>query len=308
VDALKRAKEDVRGATLYVTLEPCRHYGKTPPCTDAIIESKIGRVVIGMLDPDPKMRGESVKLLEQRGIKTTVGVLESECRDLNEKYIKHRTSGIPYVTIKFAQTLDGRIATAQGSSRWIASPPSLKLAHKLRATNDAILAGVNNVIKDDPELTTRLVKGRNPLRIILDSTLRIPLDAKVLTRQDAARTIVAATPAATKEKRAALQKMGVEVLTIPADKDGRVDLKKLLKTLGGREITSLLVEGGGEVITSFLRLGLADKVVAIIAPKILGKGTDTIGELNITDLSKAKKLTFKRVYKSGVDIVVEGRK
>jgi diaminohydroxyphosphoribosylaminopyrimidine deaminase/5-amino-6-(5-phosphoribosylamino)uracil reductase len=306
VDALKHAKEDVAGATLYVTLEPCRHYGKTPPCTDAIIKSKIGRLVIGMLDPDPRMQGGSVKLLEQKGIKTTVGVLESDCFKLNEKYIKHRTSGVPYVTIKFAQTLDGRIATAQGNSRWIASPPSLKLAHKLRATNDAILAGVNNVIKDDPELTTRLVKGRNPLRIILDSKLRIPLDAKVLTAQDKAKTIVAATPAAAKEKRAALQKMGIEILIVPADKDGRVDLKKLLNTLGGREITSLLVEGGGEVFTSFLRLGLWDKVVAIIAPKILGKGTDTVGELNITDLSKALKLKFTRVYRSGEDIVVEG--
>jgi diaminohydroxyphosphoribosylaminopyrimidine deaminase/5-amino-6-(5-phosphoribosylamino)uracil reductase len=308
VDALKKAKESVAGTTLYVTLEPCRHYGKTPPCTDAIIKSKIGRLVIGMLDPDPRMKGESIKLLNQKGIKTTVGVLEADCLALNEKYIKHRTKGIPYITLKWAQTLDGRITTAKGQARWISSPESLKLAHQLRATNDAILVGVSTVAKDNPELTTRLVKGRNPLRIVLDSTLRIPLDAKVLQNQNKAKTLVAATPHAVKAKLAALQKLGIEVLLVPPDIQGRVDIKKLLKTLGEREITSLLVEGGGEVITSFLRLGLADKVVAIVAPKILGKGTDAVGDLNITDLAKTYKLTIERVHKSGVDIVAEGRK
>jgi len=307
VDALKHAEEDVSGSTLYVTLEPCRHFGKTPPCTDAIIKSKIAKVVIGMLDPDPKMRGESIKLLDQKGIETVVGVLEDKARALNETYIKHRTTGLPYVTVKFAQTLDGRIAAANGSSRWISSPESLKLAHKLRATHDAILAGIGNVLKDNPELTTRLVKGRNPVRVILDSKLRIPLDAKVLTNQKAARTLVAATPYADKAKLAALQAMGIEVLFTPPDARGRVDLNQLLKSLGERDISSLLVEGGGEVITSFLRLGLVDRLVAIIAPKIMGKGINAVGELNITDLSKALKLSSVKTYRSGVDIVVEGR-
>jgi diaminohydroxyphosphoribosylaminopyrimidine deaminase/5-amino-6-(5-phosphoribosylamino)uracil reductase len=307
VDALKKARESVAGATLYVTLEPCRHYGKTPPCTDAIIESKIDRVVIGMLDPDPRMKGESVKLLNQKGIKTTVGVLEADCLTLNEKYIKHRTTRTPFVTLKWAQTLDGRIATAQGSSRWISSPESLKLAHRLRAANDAILVGVSTVIKDNPELTTRLVKGRNPLRVILDSALGILLDAKILKNQDKAKSLVVSTPLADKQKFAALQKMGIEVLITPPDKQGRVDIEKLLKILGERDITSLLVEGGGEVITSFLRLGLADKVVAIIAPKILGQGTDAVGDLNIADLAKAYNLTVEKVYRSGLDIVMEGR-
>jgi len=307
VDAFKHAQEDVAGATMYVTLEPCRHFGKTPPCTDAIIKNKIGKVVIGMADPDPKMRGESVKLLNQHGIETVVGVLEDACRALNAKYIKHRTTGLPYVTIKFAQTLDGRIAAANGSSRWIASPPSLKLAHKLRAEHDAILAGIKNILVDNPELTTRLVKGRSPTRVILDSKLRIPLDAKVLANQDKAKTLVAATPAANKERLAALEKMGIEVLVIPADAAGRVDLAKLLQTLGARDISSVLVEGGGEVYTSFLKAGLADKVVGIIAPKILGKGTDTIRDLAITDINKALKLTFTKVYRSGEDIVVEGK-
>jgi diaminohydroxyphosphoribosylaminopyrimidine deaminase / 5-amino-6-(5-phosphoribosylamino)uracil reductase len=306
VDAFKHAQEDVAGAALYVTLEPCRHFGKTPPCTDAIIQNKIARVVIGTLDPDEKMRGGSVKLLEEKGIKVTVGVIEDECRALNEKYLKHRTTGLPYVTLKWAQTLDGRIGIANGSSSRFTSPPSLKFAHKLRAEHDAILVGVTTVINDDPELTTRLVKGSSPLRIILDSKLRIPLTAKVLTNQDKAKTIIAATPAANKERLSALGKIGIAVLTVPADAQGRVDLKKLLKTLGARNITSLLVEGGGQVITSFLRLGLADKTVAIIAPKILGKGADAVGDLNITDLAKAYKLKFNKVYRSGDDVVVEG--
>jgi len=307
VDALKHAVEDVAGATLFVTLEPCRHYGKTPPCTDAIIKSKIGRVVIGMLDPDPRMMGESVKLLQENGIKTTVGVLEAECLTLNEKYITHRTTGRPYVTLKWTQTLDGKIAAARGSSSRFTSPPSLKLAHRLRAGHDAILVGVGTVIKDNPELTTRLVKGRNPRRIILDSHLRIPLEAKVLSNQDKAKTLVATTTSAPQQKLAALEAMGVEVLIVPPDTDGRVDLPKLLKTLGSRDISSLLVEGGAAVITSFLRLGLPDKLVVIIAPKILGAGTDAVRNLNITDLARAYKLTFDKVYRSGTDMVVEGR-
>jgi diaminohydroxyphosphoribosylaminopyrimidine deaminase/5-amino-6-(5-phosphoribosylamino)uracil reductase len=308
VDALQRAEEDVAGATLYVTLEPCRHWGKTPPCTDAIIKAKISKVVVGMLDPFPEMQGKSIALLKKKGIATTVGVLEDDCRALNEVYLKYITSGLPYVTVKWAQTLDGKIATVKGDSKWISSPESLKLAHKLRVTHDAILVGVNTVVKDDPELTTRLVKGRNPVRVILDSHLRIPPGAKVLNNQSAARTLVASTPAAPKEKLVALKKMGIEVLTIPPDSAGRVDLKALLKTLAQRQISSVLVEGGAETITSFLRLGLADKIIAIIAPRLMGADLSAVGDLNITEVSQAFKLTFTRVYRSGEDIVVEGRK
>jgi riboflavin-specific deaminase-like protein len=170
------------------------------------------------------------------------------------------------------------------------------------------MVGVGTMLADNPELTVRLVKGRNPTRIILDSRLRIPLDAKVLTNQENARTLVAATPAAPEAKLAALRRMGIEVLIVPPDKQGKVDLMQLLKTLGQRQISSLLVEGGAETITSFLGLNLVDKIIAIIAPKIMGKGTDAVGELNITDVSKALKLSFERVYRSGEDIVVEGRK
>jgi diaminohydroxyphosphoribosylaminopyrimidine deaminase/5-amino-6-(5-phosphoribosylamino)uracil reductase len=307
VDALKNAGEDVTGSTLYVTLEPCRHRGKTPPCTDAIIKAKIAKVVVCMLDPFPEMRGKSIELLNQHGIETAVGVLEKECRALNEVYLKWVTTGLPYVTVKWAQTLDGKIATAQGRSRWISSPASLKLAHRLRATHDAILVGVNTVLKDNPELTTRLVKGRNPVRVILDSRLRIPLDSKVLSNQSAAKTLVPSTSAAPEEKLAALKNMGIEVLTLPPDSSSRVDLKALLKTLAQRQISSVLVEGGAGVITSFLRLALADKIICIIAPKIMGTGTAPIADLNITDVTQSLKMTFTKVYRSGEDIVVKAK-
>jgi len=307
VDAIKHAAADVSGATMYVTLEPCTHYGKTPPCVDAIVRANIGRVVIGTLDPFPEMQGRSLEILKRHRIETVVGVLEDECRALNKVYLKYTSTGMPFVTVKFAQTLDGRIATAAGASRWISSPPSRRIAHRLRARHDAILVGVGTVLADDPELTTRLVPGRNPVRVVLDSRLSIPLEARVLKDQPAARTLVAAAPAADKEKAAALAKMDIEVLTVPPDAAGRVDIGVLMKTLAERQISSVLVEGGAAAITSFLRLGLADKLVVFIAPKVLGKGTDSVGELNITDISKTLNLTYEKVYRSGEDIVVEAR-
>ncbi len=307
VDALKHAAEDVSGATMYVTLEPCTHYGKTPPCVDAIVRAKISRVVIGTLDPFPEIQGKSLEILKRHGIETTAGVLEDECRALNEVYLKYTATGMPFVTVKFAQTLDGRIATASGASRWISSPPSRRIAHRLRSRHDAILAGVGTVLADNPELTTYLVPGRNPTRVILDSKLRIPLDSRVLANQEAARTLVAATPAADKEKLAFLRIMGIEVLTVPPDDQGRVDISELLKMLAQRQISSVLVEGGGKIITSFLRLGLADRLVVFIAPKVLGKGTDSVNELNITDLNKALKLSINRIYRSDDDIIIEAK-
>jgi diaminohydroxyphosphoribosylaminopyrimidine deaminase/5-amino-6-(5-phosphoribosylamino)uracil reductase len=305
VDAFKHAKENVAGATLYVTLEPCCHYGKTPPCVDAVIKNKIGRVVIGMLDTDKRVCGKSIRMLEEKGIGVEAGVLESECRTLNEKYVKHRSTGMPFVTLKWAQSLDGKIATATGSSTWITSPPSLKLAHRLRSTHDAILVGVGTVLKDNPELTTRLVKGRNPLRVVLDSNLKIPADVKIFKNLGKAPTLLATTAWDAKEKLEERRVLGLDVEIIPPNADGRVDLKELLKKLGERGISSLLVEGGAETITSFLRLGLEDRVIAIIAPKIMGKGTDAVGELNITDANQALKLTVTRMYRSGADIVIE---
>jgi len=307
VNAFQNARESLNGATLYVTLEPCSYYGKMPPCVDAIIQNHIGRVIIGTLDPNPKVNGRGVAILNQHGIATKVGVLEAECRDINEAHFKYMTTGLPLVTLKFAQTLDGRIATTTGDSRWISSDKFRRLAHQLRATSDAVMVGIDTVLADNPQLTVRLVKGRNPTRVILDSRLRIPLDAEVVKSQEIAPTIIATTSHADEKKLSRLREMGIEVLIIPEGEIGEVDLKNLLHSLGKREISSVLVEGGAGVITSLLRQNLADKLVIAVAPRIMGKGIEAVGELNIREVSQTLKLSFRKVYKVGEDLVIEAR-
>jgi diaminohydroxyphosphoribosylaminopyrimidine deaminase/5-amino-6-(5-phosphoribosylamino)uracil reductase len=307
IKAIESARGDIGGATMYVTLEPCCHYGKTPPCVDAIIQNNIGRVVIGTLDPNPTVNGKSVEILRQQGIETRAGVLEEECRSLNEAHFKYMTTGIPLVTVKFAQTLDGRIATSTGNSQWISSPASQRLAHKLRTYYDAIMVGIGTILVDNPQLTVRLVKGRNPTRVVMDSKLSIPLEAKVLTQQESAPTIIATTSGANNEKLSALRQMGIEVLVIRKDEKGEVDPGHLLEMLGQRGISSVLVEGGAETITSLLRLNLVDRLVAIVAPKLMGKGIEAVGELDITDVSQTLKLTFSKVRRVGEDLVIEAR-
>lgn len=307
INAIENAREDTGEATLYVTLEPCCYHGKTPPCVEAIIQNNIGKVVIGTLDPNPRVSGQSVEILRQQGIDTRVGVIEEECRSLNEAHFKYMATGIPLVTVKFAQTLDGRIATVTGNSQWISSAESQRLAHRLRTLNDAVMVGVGTILADNPQLTVRLVKGRNPTRIILDSGLRIPLNAKVLTNQESATTIMAATSGADDERLSALRRMGIEVLVIREDEQGEVDLRHLLGILGQRGISSILVEGGAETITSLLRLNLVDRLVVIVAPKLMGKGIEAVGELNITDVSQTLKLSYSRTYRVGEDLVIEAR-
>jgi len=308
IAAFKKARESIGGATLYVTLEPCCHTGKkTPPCTDAIIREKIGRVVIGTLDPNPKVNGKGVKILNEHGIETKVGVLEDECRALNEAYFTYMKTGLPFVTIKFAQTLDGRIAAAGGRSQWISGEEFRKLAHRLRATHDAVMVGIDTVLADDPELTVRLVRGRNPTRIILDSRLRMPLIARVVKTAGAASVIIATTAHADEHKLSVLHAKGIEVIVVPSDKAGQVDLKELLILLAQRGISSVLVEGGARVITSFLKQNLVNKLVIAIAPKIMGKGIEAVGDLQARDVSQALKLTFIKVYRLGDDVVVEAR-
>ena len=292
IDALRNARENVAGSTIYVTLEPCGYYGKTPPCTDALIGNKIKRVVIGVLDPNPQVNGKGVEILKQHGIETRVGVLEEECRRLNESHFKYITTGLPLVTLKFAQTLDGRIATATGKSQWLSSEKFRRLAHQLRATNDAVMAGIGTVLADDPQLTVRLVRGRQPTRIILDSRLRIPLEARVIKSRELAPVIIATTPRADEKKISLLRNKGIEVLVIYEDETGGVDLKELLKTLGERGISSVLVEGGAGVITSLLRQNLVDKVITAIAPRIMGKGIEAVGELNLREVNQTLALSF----------------
>ncbi|HRT26947.1 MAG TPA: bifunctional diaminohydroxyphosphoribosylaminopyrimidine deaminase/5-amino-6-(5-phosphoribosylamino)uracil reductase RibD [Syntrophales bacterium] len=307
INALERASEAARGSTVYITLEPCTHYGKTPPCVDRLIEARPARVVIGTTDPNPLVSGKGVKTLEKQGIETVVGVLEESCRALNEAYFHFMHTGRPFVTVKFAQSLDGRVATVTGNSRWISSGPSLRLAHRERSLHDAVLVGVGTVLQDDPELTVRLVRGRNPLRVILDSRLRTPLGAKVLKDQDRAKTLVVTTRLGSREKRDELHRVGLETLSLPRGRDGGVSLGRLLDELGKRGVSSLLVEGGSGVITTFLREKRAQRLLAVIAPKIIGKGVETVGDLGIEQVSNALPLYFRKVSRVGDDVVIDAR-
>ncbi|MCX7634217.1 MAG: bifunctional diaminohydroxyphosphoribosylaminopyrimidine deaminase/5-amino-6-(5-phosphoribosylamino)uracil reductase RibD [Syntrophales bacterium] len=306
INALEAAREDVAGATLYVTLEPCSHYGRTPPCAERLVSVRPARVVMGTLDPNPLVAGRGRELLKQHGIATTVGVLETACRRLNAPFFKYITTGIPYVTVKFAQSIDGRIATKTGSSRWISSPPSLRFAHELRRAHDAVLVGVGTVLADDPELTVRLVKGRSPLRLVVDSRLRLSPEAKVVT-DGKAPTMVVTTPDAPEGMRGALMARGIEVLTVAAAPDGQVDLKALLAVLGKRGITSLLVEGGSAVLTTVIKERLADRLIIVVAPKLVGDGLPPVGDLGIVTMDEALHFPQAVVRRRGVDTIYDIR-
>ena len=308
INAIEDAGGDVEGATLYVTLEPCCHQPKhTPPCVDALIKNGISRVVLGTLDPNPLVNGKGSDALRTRGVKVALGVMGEECAQLNEPYFKHITTGLPLVTIKWAQTLNGRIATMDGISQWISSPPSLRLAHRLRRVNDAVMVGIGTVLADDPKLTTRLVEGRSPIPVIVDSVLRIPLDSQVLHQRRRARVIIATTTKANAGKVLRLKQAGVDVVVVGEDVKGQVDLSKLLEELGKKGITSILVEGGAALITSLLRQGLADRAVVFVAPKILGEGLGAVGNIGVKDIAKAVPLRDMTVRRLGEDLIVEGR-
>jgi len=308
VNALAAAREPVAGSTLYVTLEPCSHHGKTPPCVHRIIDAGITRVVIAVVDPNPLVSGRGIETLMRHGIETTEGILEEQARALNESFFTSMTRGTPFVTVKFAQTLDGRIAAKNGHSRWISCPRSLTFAHCLRATHDAVLVGIGTVLTDNPQLTVRRVKGHNPLRIVLDSHLQIPLNASILMEQDTAKTLIITTENASPEKKRTLEKRNIEVLVCPGNESGRVSLTDLMTRLGNRGITSLLLEGGSQVITAAIKKGLFDRIVAIIAPKILGQGIATIGDLGMTSMKDARSLTIRRISRSGADIIIDLRR
>ena len=307
INAINHATEPIKGATVYINLEPCTHHGKTPPCVESIIAAKPARVVIGALDANSIVAGKGIEALKRHGVKTTVGILEKSCTELNERFFKFMRTGIPFVTLKFAQSIDGRIATASGHSRWISSEQSLKFAHALRSHHDAVLVGSGTLSKDDPELTVRLSRGRNPLRVVVDSHLHISPDARILKDQDKARTIVATTNYADREKRARLTDLGIEVLAVDTDKDRRVDLMRLLMELGKRNISSVLVEGGADIITSMLMEQLPDRVIIIIAPKIVGKGIEAIGDLGIKNINESLRLAYRKVRRLGDDLIIDGR-
>ncbi len=269
--ALEKAGEKAAGATLFINLEPCNHHGRTGPCTEAIIKAGIGRVVIAMQDPNPRVSGRGTARLQEAGIKVREGVLEQKARHLNETYIKYITAKLPYVSVKVAMSLDGKIATPSGESHWITGEKARQFVHRLRDHTDVIMVGIETVIKDNPRLTTRLESGagHDPVRVIVDSSARLSLDAKVIESGSTAKTILAVTAKAPKDKCRALKAKGVEVMELPED-SGRVDLKALMKELAARELSAVLVEGGGTLNYSMLEQGLIDKLFIFVAPLIIG--------------------------------------
>ncbi|MGA2152287.1 MAG: bifunctional diaminohydroxyphosphoribosylaminopyrimidine deaminase/5-amino-6-(5-phosphoribosylamino)uracil reductase RibD, partial [Geobacteraceae bacterium] len=268
IHALARAGERARNADVYVTLEPCGHFGKTPPCADALIEAGVARVYAGMVDPNPRVKGQGLERLRLAGIIAVAGIMENACRVVNEPFIKHVTTGLPFVIMKSALTMDGKSATAGGDARWITNERSRRFVHKLRSRVDAIMVGVGTVIADDPLLTSRIPGGKDPLRVVVDSTLRIPLDARLLYLESAAGTVVA-TVNDDAAAVARIRERGAEVL-ICREKNGRVDLHDLLARLGAMTVQSLLLEGGSTLAGEALRLGLIDKVMLFFAPKLVG--------------------------------------
>lgn len=299
--------EESRGGTLFVNLEPCSHFGKTPPCTDTIIQSGIECVVVGTADPNPAVKGKGIQKLKEAGIAVKIGVLEKECSRLNETYFKFITKKKPFITLKVAQTLDGKIATSRGHSRWITSEASRRWVHQMRKESDAVLVGVNTILTDDPQLTVRLVRGGIARRFILDEELRIPLKAQVLRHPDPQNTIVVTTPKASSAKVRDLQECDVTVWVIEDNQKGMVDLTRLWKRMAEEGISSVLVEGGKTVFTSVLRTGEVDRVVVFIAPKFFGKGIEVFGDLGIDSPSDA--MTFRETAwrRRGQDMVFEGR-
>ncbi len=308
INAISDVSGPIEGATFYVTLEPCSHYGKTPPCVDRIIEAQASRVVVGTVDPNPLVSGRGLSILQNHGIETEVGILGEECERLNEKFFTFMKTGVPFVTLKYAQTLDGRIASSTGHSQWISSEPSLTFAHRLRGLHDAILVGSGTVAADDPDLRVRLVRGRNPLRIVADSTLRISDGARILDNQDSAKTLIVTGPLHGRNIPAMLEEKGIETLILDEKNKGVLDLKALLVELGKRQVSSLLVEGGAGILTSFVKEGLFDRIIVITAPRILGRGIEAIGDLGIARIDDAIPLNVETVRRSGDDLVTCFRK
>ena len=306
IHALEMAGESARDADVYVTLEPCCHTGRTPPCSDALIRAGVKRVVIGMSDPNPKVSGGGVEALKKAGIEVKLGVLEQDCRELNLPFIKHITSGFPYVTYKWAMTLDGKTAASTGASRWISCDRSRKYVHRMRSRMDAVMLGVGSVIADDPELTVRHVKGKNPIRIVVDSQLRTPMRSKVFTHMDEAETIIATTMQDTQAHRPYVR-IGAGII-VCKEENGRVSPADLMLKLGKRGIQSILLEGGGTLAASMLEREQIDEFVFFIAPKIIG--ADGISPFNLagrSGMDQAAEVRITRIGRIGSDIIAHAR-
>jgi diaminohydroxyphosphoribosylaminopyrimidine deaminase / 5-amino-6-(5-phosphoribosylamino)uracil reductase len=306
VHALEMAGDAARGADVYVTLEPCCHTGKTPPCSEALIKAGVNRVVAAMGDPNPQVNGGGLRALEQAGIKTLCGVLEEEAHALNRAFIKQVTTGQPFVIYKCAMTLDGKIATVTGGSRWISCEESRKFVHRMRAQCDAVMVGVDTLLADNPQLTVRHVKGRNPLRVIVDTHLRTPLSIGILSGRMAKKTIIATTEANPRVHRRYLQSGAT--LLVCRQVNSKVDLHDLWRQLGALGIQSILLEGGSRLAGEALRQGLIDECLFFYAPKVIGSdGFSPFAITGLTSMDQAFPFTDLKVSQIGTDIIVTAR-
>lgn len=302
VEALRAAAGRTRGATLYVTLEPCAHHGRTPPCVDAVLGAGIRRVVIGTRDPNPRVVGGGAERLRAAGVDVVSGVLEAEADRLISHFRVLTTTGRPFVTLKLAASLDGRIATVTGASRWITGEASRRYVHRLRDTHDAVLIGAETALRDDPDLTCRLRGGRNPLRIIIDGRLRLPTTARVVTTAASTPTLVFTARAADRARIAALRARGVDVVTLPARR-GILAWREILAELARRDVASVLVEGGSQVAAALLTGGWVDRLNLFLAPLLIGgDGREVLGPLGVRQLEEALRLGPVEVRRFAQDV------
>jgi len=309
VFALRAAGEAAKEATLYVTLEPCCHYGRTPPCTKTIIQAGVARVVAAMVDPNPRIQGKGLKKLQDAGIEISIGLLEDQAQRLNEAYIKYITTGLPFVRLKMAVTLDGKIATNTGESRWITGEVARRYVHKLRSRADAVVVGIGTILKDNPRLTARSASGvqmgHQPARVVVDSMARTPPDAAIFEAPGG--LIIAATKRAPDERLRRLEQMGACILLLN-DVAERVDLTALASELAAGGMINVLVEGGGELAAGFLEAKLVDAVTFLTAPKILGgrEAPTAVEGMGVRSLDEAINLQNIRVRRFGEDVCIEG--
>lgn len=309
VAAINNAKQEVRGSTLYVSLEPCSHYGRTPPCAQAVINAGIREVVAAMQDPNPAVSGQGFSMLRNAGVEVVAGVLEGDARKLNEIFIKFITCRRPFVLMKTAMTLDGKIASVCGDSKWITGIGARQYVHTIRDRVASVMVGINTVLADDPALTTRLAsgKGKDPVRIVADSRGAIPLDSRVINVESPSGVILATTSLLGKEKEKQLEDKGVHILKLCGN-DGHVDLAKLMDELYRLDIDSVLLEGGGSLNAAALNSGIVDKIMAFIAPKIIGgeEAKTPVEGRGTVRMKDAIKLEDVNVRRFDEDILVEG--
>ncbi len=304
--AIRKAGATARGSTLYVNLEPCSHTGRTGPCTTAIINAGIKRVVASVQDPNPTVNGRGFRTLRKAGIKVEVGSMRREAIMLNDAYFGYYHNSRPFIVVKTAQTLDGRIATATGDSRWISSESSRQYAHQLRADADGVIVGMGTVRTDNPALTVRHVRGENPYRIVLSGSLRFPSKCALLDNNDDFRTIVAGPEKEIERFGRTRKAKGIILWKVRRDRRGFLDLQDFLKRADDFGLRSLLVEGGSRIVTSFMKAKLVDKYVAIVAPLLLGKGVEAVGDLNIKQIAGAIRLENVSFGSDGPDCHVVG--